>query len=465
MFRVQRRWSARLSAAIAATGLAAAGAIVVAGPATADDHNSGGQNPGGATAVLGDLTTSGPAVIHNGGKDENVSAGLFDLNVDGGGTLQTYCIDILHHTQSRAKYQETSWSQSTLSSNKDAGKILWILQNSYPQVTDLSKLASDIGESTPLTKQEAAAGTQVAIWRYSDHVSVDAKDAKANKLADWLDKNAKVLSEPKPSLTLSPSAVSGKSGSKIGPVTVQTNASSATVAIDPAFAAKGVKVVDKDGKQVQTASNGSQLYFDVPKGTPDGSTSLSVKASTTVPIGRAFTGIGANQGSQTQILAGSTNTPVSAAATANWAAPTSTGPIPAITTSTNCAKGGVDVNVTNKGDKDFVFELQGKSYTIGAGKSQTVLLPVGEDKAYKIQIDMPTGAPKVFQGVLNCKTDTAGGAQPSTGPTPNSGGKNLAETGSSSSTPTIAGIAGGLLVLGGGAVFFLRKRKSATSAH
>jgi TQXA domain-containing protein/LPXTG-motif cell wall-anchored protein len=456
MFRDQRRWSARVSAALVATGLAAAGAISAAVPASA-----AGQNPGGATAVLGNLTTYGPAVIHSGGKDENVSAGLFDLAVDGGGTLQTYCIDILHHTQPKAKYQETSWNQSTLSSNKDAGKILWILQNSYPQVNDLAKLGSEIGEGT-LTKQEAAAGTQVAIWRYSDHVKVDAKDPKANKLADWLGSHAQTLSEPKPSLTLTPAAVSGNSGGKIGPVKVQTNASSASVAVDPAFAAKGVKVVDANGKPVQTAVNGDDLYFDVPKGVPDGTTTMSVKASTTVPVGRAFTGIGANQGSQTQILAGSSATPVQATATATWAAPQSKGPIPAITTQNNCAKGGVDINVTNKGDQDFVFTLAGKQYTIKAGTSRTVLYPVGEDKAYEITIDVPNGSPQVFKGVLNCKTDTSGATTaPTNKPTPASGGTNLAETGSSSATPVIGGVAAALVVVGGGTVFFLRKRKTA----
>jgi TQXA domain-containing protein/LPXTG-motif cell wall-anchored protein len=463
MFRLQRRWSARLSAALVATGLAAAGAIATAVPASAD-----GQNSGGATAVLGNLTTSGPAVIHSAGKDENVSAGLFDLQVDGGGSLQTYCIDILHHTQPHAKYQETAWDQSTLSANKDAGRILWVLQNSYPQVSDLSKLASEIGSGS-LTKEEAAAGTQVAIWRFSDHVDVDAKDGKANTLANWLTKNAQVLNEPKPSLSLTPAAVSGKSGGKIGPVKVQTSAASATVSLDPAFAAKGVKVVDANGKMVQTAANGSDLYFDVPKGLPDGGTSLSVKATTTLPVGRVFTGVGANQTSQTQILAGSSASTVEAAATATWAAPETKGPIPAITATSNCDKGGVDINVTNKGDEDFAFELEGKSYTIAAGKSQTILFPVGEDKAYEIKIAMPQGPDKVFSGILNCKTDTSG-TTPSSQPTPASaggstgGGGNLAETGSSSATPIIAGVAAALVVVGGGTVFFLRKRKSAAGA-
>ena len=50
--------------------------------------------------------------------------------------------------------------------------------------------------------------TQVAIWRFSDHVKVDAVDPAAEKLADYLEKSAQNLAEPKASLTLDPPAVS-----------------------------------------------------------------------------------------------------------------------------------------------------------------------------------------------------------------------------------------------------------------
>ncbi|MFE9095536.1 LAETG motif-containing sortase-dependent surface protein [Streptomyces sp. NPDC007264] len=49
-------------------------------------------------------------------------------------------------------------------------------------------------------------------------------------------------------------------------------------------------------------------------------------------------------------------------------------------------------------------------------------------------------------------------------PSPAAGSSNLAETGASSSTPLIAGVAGGLVVIGGGAVFFGMRRRGATKA-
>ena len=474
MFRVRRRFATRLSAALATTGLLAAGAIATAAPAAADE-----QNPGGATATLANngallKEESGSAIIELGGKERTVGAGLFQLDVDGGGSLKTYCIDIFTGTKPGAKYRETSWEQSSLQGNKDAGKILWILKNSYPQVNDLAKLA-DAADVPSLNAKQAAAGTQVAIWRLSDHVKVKAADESANKLADYLEKNAQTLQEPKASLALEPAAVSGKAGEKLGPIKVSTSASNATVALDQAAAGKGVKVVDKDGKPVTSAVNGSELYLDVPADAPEGSATLTVKVTTELSVGRAFTSIGVK--SQTQILAGTSASTVEATATANWGAADHKGPLPAVTAEKNCVKGGLDITVDNtKGTQEFVFSLGGKEHTIGAGKSETVFLPVKEDEAYKVEISLPDGGKEVFEGVLDCKTEsttgaTTGGGEPSSEPSPASAGgssgdttgPDLAETGSSSATPVIAGIAVALVVVGGAAVFLLRKRKSAAS--
>ncbi|MFI2202709.1 LAETG motif-containing sortase-dependent surface protein [Streptomyces sp. NPDC020192] len=52
-------------------------------------------------------------------------------------------------------------------------------------------------------------------------------------------------------------------------------------------------------------------------------------------------------------------------------------------------------------------------------------------------------------------------AAPSNAPSPAAGSSNLAETGASSNTPLIAGIAGALVVVGGGAVWFGMRRRGA----
>ncbi|MCX4454184.1 Cys-Gln thioester bond-forming surface protein [Streptomyces sp. NBC_01728] len=455
----RRRGATRLAAATLVSGLVAAGTLAGAGAAVADEAP---QSQGGATATIGGLKTYGAAVVHDNGVDQQVSAGLFEMSVDGGGMLQTYCIDLHNPTQRDAQYQEGSWSGTSLNGNKDAGKIRWILQHSYPQVNDLAAL-SDMAGAHGLTEQDAAAGTQVAIWRYSDGADVDAVDPQAEKLADYLQKNARNMAEPKASLTLDPPAVSGHAGERLGPITVHTDADSVTVTPPADAAASGVKVVGKDGKAITSATNGSRLYFDVPKDATDGSAALTVQASTTVPVGRAFV---SGTRSQTQILAGSSESTVSATATANWA---KQGAIPALSATTNCAKGGVDVTAAVSGDAPFTFLLMGAEHTVAAGKSLTVTVPLKEDQAYDFTLTGPNGFEKHFTGMLDCKTQgsagdittqTVGEPSPALTSAVSTGDTNLAETGGSGATPVIAGIAVGLVVIGGVVMLLLRKKKA-----
>ncbi|MFF9014987.1 Cys-Gln thioester bond-forming surface protein [Streptomyces sp. NPDC014870] len=471
MFSVRRRGVARLAAATVVSGLVAAGAIAVAGPALAED---GADGTGGATATLGKLTVFDTVKIK--GKGE-ISAGLFQMQATPGGTLQTYCIDLYTGAKTGQEYKEVGWDQSSLHNNANAGKIRWILQNSYPQVNDLDALAKKVGAKN-LTEKTAAAATQAAIWHFSDNVDAKPVNKDAKKLTEYLEKEAVNLEEPKASLSLSPSSVAGKSGERLGPITVDTNAASAAVSLAPGAPA-GVKLVDKDGKVVTNVAKGGQVFFDIPAGTPDGAAELKVQADTTVPIGRAF--VSTKVKSQTLILAGTSTSSVTAKANATWA---KKGAIPAVSAEKNCAKGGLDVTASNEGDEDFNFEVKGQKVTIGAGQSKTVTIPLAEDEAYDFTITGPNGFEKNFKGVLDCKTATPGplpsetpSTEPSVSPTPSAGtaggsttgettgsttgGGDLAETGSSNATPMIAGIAALLVVLGGGAVFFLRKKKTA----
>ncbi|WAZ21787.1 Cys-Gln thioester bond-forming surface protein [Streptomyces cinnabarinus] len=453
------REAARLTAATLVSGLLAAGALVAgAGQAAAD---GGSQSQGGATATIGGLKTFGAAVIHSDTGDQEISAGLFEMSVEGGGTLQTYCVDLFNPTQKDAKYHETPWSGTSLGANENSGRIRWILQNSYPQVNDLAALARKAGLSGGLSEQDAAAGTQVAVWRYSDGADVDAVDPQAEKLADYLERSAQDLAEPRASLTLDPPALSGHPGERLGPVTVRTGADAVTVT--PPAAMSGVRIVDKKGKPVSATTDGGQIWFDVPEEAPDGTAELTVQASTTVPVGRAFT---SESRSQTQILAGSSESTVSATASAAWA---KQGAIPALSATKNCAEGGVDITAANEGDAPFTFELLGTDYTIAPSETRTVTIPLQEDQAYDFAIEGPGGIAKRFTGVLDCLTQAAEAdnttTQTLTEPSPASVGgtspdTNLAETGSSNATPVIAGVAIGLVLLGGAFLVMVHNRRT-----
>ncbi|MFF9812088.1 TQXA domain-containing protein [Streptomyces sp. NPDC014006] len=456
------RGTSRRAAAALVSGLFTAGALTGAAPASAAETP---QSQAGASATMGGLKTFGGAVVHDGGTDQQVSAGLFEMSVDGGGTLQTYCVDLYNPTQRDAKYHETPWSGTSLGANKNAGRIRWILQHSYPQVNDLAALAEKAGIHGGLTEQDAAAGTQVAIWRYSDGARVDAVDPQAEQLADHLFKSARDLPEPAASLILDPPAVSGHPGELLGPVTVHTDATGAVVSPPADAALSGVRIVGKDGKPVTAAPDGAKLFFAVPEDAEAGTAQLTVQASTTVPVGRAFT---SDSRSQTQILAGSSESTVSASASATWAAQ---GPIPALSAKEDCVKGGVDITAVNRGDQPFTFQLMGTTYTVPAGAPRTVTMPLQEDQPYDITITGPAGLRQRFTGVLDCRTRgnapalttqtvaepspaTVGGSAGATVPT------NLADTGGSALTPLIAGSAIGLVVIGGGVLVLLRRREA-----
>ncbi|MER5780350.1 thioester domain-containing protein [Streptomyces mobaraensis] len=494
-----RRWPARSAAAVLAWALALAGAVSAAGVASAADAAVAAEAPqhsGGVSAVLGgEMPARSGAHLKKGGTSTPVTAGLYEMKVDGGGTVQTYCVDAEAATVNGAKYREVSWSESSLQRNRNAGRIRWILQNSYPQVDDLAALAEKAGTGT-LDPGLAAAGTQVAIWRYSGGTDVTADHPAAAKLADYLYKNAEDLAEPKASLSLDALAVSGRSGGRIGPVTVRTTADSVTLTPTAEAVARNIRIVDKAGKPLNTLSNGGQLYFGVPAGARAGAAGVTATANTQVPVGRVFTGDRVR--TQTMILAGSSRSTATAGAVAVWA---DKGAAPAVSARKNCAKGGVEITVTNRGDAPYAFRIAGAPHTVKPNASETVLVKVAEDQAYRIAVDGPDGSSTTVSGVLDCRTGdsagrdglgtkdaTAAGLPPSPsgasgtpgttavpgassgGSGPGSGGsggaaadRDLASTGGSGSTPTAVGVGAGLVVVGGATVFLLRRRRNAAA--
>ncbi|MEU9085674.1 thioester domain-containing protein [Streptomyces sp. NPDC048357] len=307
------RGSARRPLAVAL--LAAALATAPAARAAADSDPVAPRAPEGASAVLDGLKTYGQAVLRSGdGSVRQIPAGLYEMRVDGGGMLQTYGVGVAGNAQPQSRYTESGWGGSPLAGNREAGRIRWVLEHSYPQLNDLAGLAKAAGAGA-LTAESAAAGTQVAIWRLADGVHVEAADPAAEKLADYLQRAAGQLPEPPASLGLDPGDVSGPVGTRLGPVTVRTGARSVSVVPDAAAVAMGVRVVDAEGAPVDTAVNGSRLYFEVPAGTPDGTASVTVHGATKVPVGRVFTG---EVPAQAQIVAGSSESAAAATATALW---------------------------------------------------------------------------------------------------------------------------------------------------
>ncbi|WP_371499719.1 thioester domain-containing protein [Kitasatospora sp. NBC_00374] len=455
-----------------ASSLAVVGGTFAAGaaPAPAADGESGS----GITATIQPTMLSGPVQVD---ANHKIDGGLFTLLTSDGKKIQTYCIDVDHGVDIKGniKYQESDWSSSSLGAPgkaEAAGKIRWILEHSYPKL-DLETVKKAAGITGDFEKEDAAAGTQAAIWRFSDNkTTATPLDAEAKKLTEYLSGAANTgMPEPKPSLDLDPSSVNGKSGSKLGPFKLNSSAESVKLSLTDDASGGKVKLLDKDGKAVTTLNGpiakDTQLFLDVPAGTAAGSAKVSATATTVVQTGRVFLSVGytPEKHSQSMILAGSEEVTVTKTAQATWTQ--AKGPQLSASAKIDCAKNGVQVTVTNGGDEDAdVTVAPGKTVKVGAGKTETVLVPVAEDASYSIKVTGPNFT-KEFTGILDCKvsstTGGTGGATPSASPsTPvgngTTGGPSLATTGGGSGTGIIAGVAGALVLAGAGAVFALRRR-------
>ncbi|MGW2546136.1 Cys-Gln thioester bond-forming surface protein, partial [Kitasatospora sp. NPDC001574] len=425
------------------TSVALGGSLFAAGAAAAADA------PGdGVTAVVQPTMMSEEIAIEGG---HSIQGGLFTLKT-ADGEIKTYCIDIDHPVDiTRAiEYRESDWKSSSLGrpeKAQDASKIRWILENSYPQVTDLKKLAADAGVKGELTKEDAAAGTQAAIWKFSDGKNATPVDAEAKQLRDYLvsEKNKGIAAEPKPSLSLTPDSVSGKPGTKLGPFTINSSANEVKLAL-AGDAADKVKLVDKDGKPVADlagpVAKDTQLWLDVPADTPDGTATVNAAAETVVPSGRVFLSKGytPEKHSQTMILAGSTKLGVKDSAKATWKA--AKGALIDSTAVVECVANGVKVSVANGGDEAATVSVKpGKDLTVQPGKIETVVVPVAEDTAYDITVTGPNGFTKNFKGILDCKTVSVTTptptptAKPST-PAPTTPAPSTTPSATKSATPT-----------------------------
>ncbi|WP_280717849.1 Cys-Gln thioester bond-forming surface protein [Kitasatospora sp. MAP5-34] len=445
------------------------GGLMTAGSASA-------TTPGGSgvTAhLLPGLSHGQPVTIDAPGHQEFGQAGLFAIQASDGSNLPVYCIDLLNGTRDNARYQETDWGSSSLA-GAAGPKIKWILEHSYPNVSP-GQLATDASakgtQLDGLTADEAAAGTQVAVWSFSDpNVPVHQQDAKAEQLTQYLIDQAQGATdgEPKASLTLNPGSVSGKSGDRLGPITVDTTAAHVDLGLDPVAAKAGLVLTDAAGNVVKSVKGGDAIFAKAPAGAAPGTGTITATSSVEIPVGRVFTGADEDGNhSQTLILAGAKSVSVSATATVTWAP---TGPIPAVTAKVDCAHGAVVVTVTNNGDQDFVFTLAGQTVTVKPKGTQSIPVKVAEGQKYDIVVTGPNGFKQEFKSVLNCKTTSSTGT-PTSSPTPGTGhsatpspsatgtpGGGLAFTGGGGETPLLAGIAGALVIAGGGAVFALRRR-------
>jgi TQXA domain-containing protein len=239
------------------------------------------------------VNTGGHAVWMNGTQH---ATSVFKLDVAGGGSLRAYCVDLGVPINAGDTYEQ----QLLTSQIANPAKVLWILQHSYPVLT-LNQLATASGVS-PMDTATAVAGTQAAIWHYTDGQNLDsAKNTDGVKaLYAYLTGAANVgsSSEAAPSLSITP-ATEVTSGGRVGPFTVNFSGSGTVdLSVSPALTIFDAAV---DGSAVTTASNGDQVWVEVPAGTAPGD--VTVTATGSAPVSGGWALVNPDRPTQVQKLA------------------------------------------------------------------------------------------------------------------------------------------------------------------
>ena len=292
-----------------------------------------------AAATTGEFVGSvdGGSIVKIDGHRTRTS--LLGLKLDDGALLKTYCVELDVNARNGAKLAESPWSEYPDAGeqfNAHPEKVLWILHNSYPNVS-LDTLGGKAGAT--LDAQEAIAGTQAAIWHLSNGATLDEDNpADIRALYAYLTGAANTGVEEQPAVSLS---ITPKSGTEVeadkaaGPFTVETTAAEVALTVE---GPDGVAVVDADGKPLTEIADGTKFWLSAPSGdeTGDETGEATVKASAKANVekGRLFVGVDNDaHPTQTLIVAASTRTAAKAEAAAKWVAgtPPTTRPAPTTT--------------------------------------------------------------------------------------------------------------------------------------
>jgi TQXA domain-containing protein len=296
--------------------------------------------PASADAVTGtvDDGTQGLKVNVGEGFKSNLSTALIGLTLDDGTKLGVYCVQIDAGIDRAHPLVEKDWdaypdAKSPFNDNQD--KINFILHNGFPAKNtaqlekELTKDGTILNDGS-LSVQEAIAGTQAAVWHFSDAVDLDRNDpvpGDARSSADVLalfdlltgPGNVGLGDEPNASLKIDPESKEGVAGERIGPFTVNTSGDIVKLATSLPY---GVKITDVDGRELKAnqIKNATQVFFDVPEDSADGAATFSLTASANIDTGRLFVGQNYSDENKTQtlIVASGQRTQIVAKATAEW---------------------------------------------------------------------------------------------------------------------------------------------------
>lgn len=261
---------------------------------------------------------------------------------DEGVALWAYCVQFFEPLNyDEPEMVEVPWDEypdpeSPFHENRD--NIHWILQNSYPVLDlDAVETATGLEFSDGLSTEEAIAGTQTAIWLYSDELPLDVAYMSAGSdseqdvaaLYTYLtgDANVGIGDQPEPELSLTPASLSGEAGTVIGPFEVSTTADVVDIT---APLPEGVELVESEGATLPAqVTDGTTFGVDVPADAAAGEGSFQLSAEASLSAGRLFIAADYDKHkSQSLILADSEKVEVSVEGAVDWTAKPTETPTP-----------------------------------------------------------------------------------------------------------------------------------------
>ncbi|WP_026924800.1 Cys-Gln thioester bond-forming surface protein [Glycomyces arizonensis] len=275
-------------APFAALAAAALTALVPAGAASAQEDE---REP-----VTGDIVVDEGLELRGtlGAEQWDTWANMLGLTPRGGEeTLQVYCIDIRTELDHTSPYTEGDWESSGVANLE---KVRWVLFNGYPNVTAEDLLATTDAESDADwdetgTARVAYAGTQAAVWHFTDGFKLDTDDAVIGgsdeqsaavaAVYEYLTANAGRVPDPSEFyIELDGAEEASYADGRFGPYTIRSTAGPVELS------AEGGTLVDAEGREVDMLEDGGQFAIVL----DEGSEKITITAHGTydLPVGRVF---------------------------------------------------------------------------------------------------------------------------------------------------------------------------------
>jgi Domain of unknown function (DUF5979)/Thioester domain len=259
-------------------------------------------------------------------KDESFAGVIHAQPTGGGSELSLYCIDILTNTYIGYGYMLGTWNEANV---PNVGYVARLLSEYYPNT----------GEPSSLTDlNQRAAAVQAAIWFFSDRYVLSESNSLHSTVAAIVTRiiaEGPLVEPPPPTLTLTPSQVSGPAGSVVGPFTLNTNNTKGLrhrrrrrrprVASEATVTATGGNMFSDAAGTVaipngSTVPSGQKIWV---RSTGPSTAVIQATATATVPSGNVYlySGNSGPSGAQKLILAQTATLTTTVQATAEFLAP------------------------------------------------------------------------------------------------------------------------------------------------